>query len=111
MIFDIISGILDVLIVILAFWFFIVAHDHSERIDRSRDNIHDLQDYKWSIDDRIHDARRELKRTKDHVEGLENVMGMLFEALRMQGIATEVKTEEVKVLVKPEDTDGEDTDN
>jgi hypothetical protein len=24
---------------------------------------------------------------------------------------TEVKTEEVKVLVKPEDTDGEDSDN
>lgn len=107
-IFDIVSLFL---IVVLAVYIHIIDNSDSEKIDKSRDDIHDLQDYKWSIDGRIHDTRRDLKSLASSVEKLANELDELEDALHMQGIATEVKTEEVKVLVKPEDTDGEDSDN
>lgn len=112
------NEITDIILVVLGLllifeWLYIlnVDHKHTDRIDKAREDVHDLQDYKWSIGDRVHDTRRDLKSLASSVEKLANELNELEDALHMQGIATEVKTEEVKVLVKPEDTDGEDSDN
>ncbi len=110
-----IVGIIDimtlVLIAALGIYVRIIENSDSKRIDKMHDDIHNLQDLRWSTSDKIHDLRVELKYNRNRGDRLENDMEALAEALHMQGIATVVKTEEVKVLVKPEDTDGEDTDN
>lgn len=100
-----------VLIAALGIYVRIIENSDSKRIDKTRDDIHDLQDHRWRDDDKIDCLTHDLVRTSRRVNDLYDDMEALVEALHMQGIATEVKTEEVKTLVKPEDTDGEDTDN
>lgn len=116
-------NIINIAVIILALidvflycYIFTTAYKHSKRIDDVRDNYRDdyreLEDKLWTTKYvEVVNVKDDLERTNRRVRGLENDMEKLREVLRMQGIATEVKTEEVKVLVKPEDTDDEDTDN
>lgn len=83
MIFDIILGIL---IIFLYIFFFITMRDHSDRIDNVHYDYTELRTKYWDI---VHDTRV-LQHDTDEMR----------EALHMQGLATAIKTEEVKVLVK-----------
>ena len=111
MIFDIIMIILGLLVIFEWLYTLMTERKHSNKIQDVRDYYRDMRDKQYVIEDKVENLKYDLKHTDRRVKNLYDNMEALFEALHMQGIATDVKTEEVKVLVKPEDTDGEDTDN